>query len=65
MYPYSFFGIIYLCCRLLSLFQLSKYGGPAWTWDHERRQFYYHFYHESMPDLNHRENAIHLEIGVR
>ena len=31
---------------------LSVFGGPAWTWDARRRQYYLHNYLASQPDLN-------------
>ena len=32
----------------------SEFGGPAWTWDATRKQFYYHAFLPSQPDLNWR-----------
>ncbi len=31
---------------------LSNFGGPAWTWDARRRQYYLHNFLASQPDLN-------------
>ena len=31
---------------------LSVFGGPAWTWDPTRRQYYLHNFLDSQPDLN-------------
>lgn len=31
---------------------VSVFGGPAWRWDAERRQYYFHSFFESQPDLN-------------
>ncbi len=31
---------------------LSVFGGPAWTWDGRRRQYYLHNFLTSQPDLN-------------
>jgi alpha-glucosidase len=31
---------------------LSVFGGSAWTWDSRRRQYYYHQFLASQPDLN-------------
>ncbi|MEE4208661.1 MAG: alpha-amylase family glycosyl hydrolase [Parvularcula sp.] len=31
---------------------LSVFGGPAWTWDARRRQYYLHNFLDSQPDLN-------------
>jgi len=30
----------------------SVFGGPAWTWDGRRRQYYFHNFLDSQPDLN-------------
>jgi len=30
----------------------SVFGGPAWTWDARRRQYYFHNFLASQPDLN-------------
>jgi alpha-glucosidase len=32
----------------------SLFGGPAWQWNAERNQFYYHFFYQQQPDLNWR-----------
>jgi alpha-glucosidase len=32
----------------------SEFGGPAWTWDPDRGQYYYHAFLPSQPDLNWR-----------
>lgn len=44
------------------MLQVSKYGGPAWTFDESRQQYYYHYYHSSMPDLNVRHEDVRNEI---
>ncbi|HEY4541638.1 MAG TPA: alpha-amylase family glycosyl hydrolase [Noviherbaspirillum sp.] len=31
---------------------VSVFGGTAWRWDAERRQYYYHSFFSSQPDLN-------------
>ncbi len=31
---------------------LSMFGGPAWSWDTQRRQYYLHNYLSEQPDLN-------------
>lgn len=41
---------------------MSRYGGSAWTFDSRRQEFYYHYYHESMPDLNHRNPSVRKEF---
>ena len=64
---------LYVCClhlskalyqRLTFLLQVSKYGGPAWTFDDSRQQYFYHYYHSSMPDLNMRHDGVRKEILV-
>ena len=37
---------------------LSVFGGPAWTWDTRRRQYYLHNFLTSQPDLNFHEPAV-------
>ncbi|CAN5488302.1 alpha-amylase family glycosyl hydrolase [soil metagenome] len=32
----------------------SEFGGPAWTWDVQRQQYYYHAFLSCQPDLNWR-----------
>jgi alpha-glucosidase len=36
----------------------SLFGGSAWAWMPARRQFYYHRFYASQPDLNWREPAV-------
>lgn len=31
---------------------VSVFGGPAWRWDAERRQYYFHSFFSGQPDLN-------------
>jgi alpha-glucosidase len=33
---------------------LSVFGGPAWEWDQDTRQYYYHAFLKEQPDLNWR-----------
>ncbi len=37
---------------------LSNFSGPAWTWDAARRQYYYHSFLPTQPDLNWRNPAV-------
>ncbi|WP_380051965.1 alpha-amylase family glycosyl hydrolase [Falsihalocynthiibacter sp. SS001] len=37
---------------------LSIFGGPAWTWDTRRCQYYLHNFLSSQPDLNFHEPAV-------
>ena len=37
---------------------LAHFGGPAWTWDDRRSQYYYHSFLPTQPDLNWRNPAV-------
>jgi alpha-glucosidase len=37
---------------------LSVFGGPAWTWDEETSQYYYHAFLKQQPDLNWRNPEV-------
>ncbi len=37
---------------------LSHFGGPAWEWDPETEQYYYHSFLREQPDLNWRNPAV-------
>jgi alpha-glucosidase len=37
---------------------LSEFGGPAWQWEPETGQFYYHAYLKTQPDLNWRHPEV-------
>ena len=37
---------------------MSNFGGPAWTWDAGRGQYYYHSFLPTQPDLNWRNPAV-------
>jgi alpha-glucosidase len=37
---------------------LSHFGGPAWTWDSRRKQFYLHNFLSSQPDFNFHNPAV-------
>ncbi|HEY4107952.1 alpha-amylase family glycosyl hydrolase [Puia sp.] len=37
---------------------LSVFGGPAWEWDEQTRQYYYHAFLVKQPDLNWRNPAV-------
>ena len=41
---------------------LSNFGGPAWTWDEETQQFYYHSFLKEQPDLNWRNPEVREAI---
>jgi alpha-glucosidase len=36
----------------------SMFGGPAWTWDEERQQYYFHQFAPEQPDLNWRNPEV-------
>jgi alpha-glucosidase len=42
---------------------LSRFGGSAWEWCDSRRQFYYHSFLSSQPDLNWRNEKVRQAIG--
>lgn len=37
---------------------LSFFGGPAWTWEPSRQQYYLHNFLDSQPNLNHANPAV-------
>ncbi|MEM8773026.1 MAG: alpha-glucosidase family protein [Pseudomonadota bacterium] len=41
---------------------LSFFGGPAWSWDTQRRQYYLHNYLSEQPDLNFHNPAVQKAI---
>lgn len=40
----------------------SVFGGPAWTWDAHRRQYYFHNFLREQPDLNLHNAAVQDEL---
>ena len=40
----------------------SIFGGPAWTWDSRRGQYYFHNFLKQQPDLNLHSEAVQDEI---
>ncbi|XP_011867618.1 PREDICTED: maltase 2-like [Vollenhovia emeryi] len=42
---------------------LSVYGGSAWEWNEQRRQYYLHQFNKSQPDLNYNNSAVVAEFG--
>ncbi len=40
----------------------SWFGGPAWTWDETRQQFYLHTFLPEQPDVNWRQPAVRLAM---
>jgi len=40
----------------------SFFGGPAWSWDQLRQEYYLHLFHEKQPDLNWENNQVRQEI---
>jgi len=41
---------------------LSVFGGDAWNWDATRRQYYFHTFLESQPDLNFHNPAVQQQV---
>ena len=41
---------------------LSVFGGPAWTWDTGRRQYYLHNFLTKQPDLNHHNPDVQQAV---
>lgn len=42
---------------------LSVFGGPAWTWEPRRRQYYLHHFLSSQPALNLHDEAVLRALG--
>jgi alpha-glucosidase len=42
---------------------LSNFGGPAWTFDERRGQYYYHSFLPQQPDLNWRNPAVRAAMA--
>ncbi|WP_411964624.1 glycoside hydrolase family 13 protein [Haloferax sp. YSMS24] len=40
----------------------SVFGGPAWTYDDDRKQWYLHLFDENQPDLNWRNSDVREDI---
>lgn len=40
----------------------SVFGGPAWTWDSRRRQYYFHNFLREQPDLNLHNRPVQDEL---
>lgn len=43
---------------------LSQFGPPAWTWNHKRRQYYFHNFTADQPSLNLRCEGVQRELGT-
>ncbi len=41
---------------------LSQFGPPAWTWNHIRRQYYFHNFTAAQPSLNLRNENVQAEL---
>lgn len=41
---------------------ITRFGKPAWTWDHRREQYYLHNYMSEQPALNLRNDAVQDEM---
>lgn len=42
----------------------SIFGGPAWTYDQTREQWYLHLFHETQPDLNWRNPQVRDDVSA-
>jgi alpha-glucosidase len=40
----------------------AVFGGPAWTWDETRQQYYFHQFHPKQPDLNWQNSDLRLAM---
>ena len=56
-------SILYV--HVVLVVQVSRYGGSAWSYDHVREQYYYHYYNAHMPDFNYRDPSVVAELHVR
>ena len=43
---------------------ISIFGGPAWQWDGQTNQYYYHFFYVQQPDLNWRNPAVVINMSA-
>ncbi len=41
---------------------MSVFGGSAWTWDDQRKQYYFHQFTKEQPDLNFRNQDVQQEM---
>ncbi len=41
---------------------IGYFGSPAWSWRHERQQYYLHQYHAGQPALDHRNPEVQARI---
>lgn len=44
--------------------QLSAFGGPAWVWNQQRNQFYFHQFGKAQPDFDLRNPDVKLQLLV-
>ena len=50
--------------ELLFVWQQSVFGGPAWSWNEDRQQFYLHQFDPKQPDLNYSNPEVVREMKV-
>lgn len=44
--------------------QLSVFGGSGWTWNDDRKQFYFHQFNTKQPEFNIRNLDVQNELYV-
>lgn len=49
---------------ILIIIKISIYGGSAWSWNTDRKQFYLHQFSDKQPDFNLRNPEVHEEFYV-
>lgn len=45
--------------------QVSVFGGPGWTWNDERKAYYFHQFAPEQPDLNYENEEVIREMKVQ
>jgi alpha-glucosidase len=59
------FILIMMASVIILNFQISVFGGSAWEFSEERKEFYLHQFAKEQPDLNFRNQRVVLEMKVR
>jgi glycosidase len=50
--------------NIVCFWQQSVFGGPAWTWNEDRQQYYLHQFDPKQPDLNYKNPEVVAEMKV-